>query len=205
MRLGEVELLCSWKSCSFQIAIHPNGNIHIRIMDPLTIFGGIAAIGQVTGTVIKYAEIFYQISYKAGLLIDDVEFFAHHVNVFGSTISGVHNTISAHYKKSKRSPTLQRLHEHSVLMDLANMTKRLMRRVETLQPRLQLQKMKLGLLGRYRWITQDKERKEVCMWMDRVGQSFSLIMHQVLYEALEQRASEPTASMEEKSDLRKEM
>lgn len=175
------------------------------IMEPLSIVGGIIAVGQATGSIVKCAEVLYEISYKAGVLAEDVKFFASHIDSFGSIISGVHSIIDFHYKNDKNSSTLQRYHERNTLKQLASQSKRLMCRVRKLEPRLKARETQLGLLGRLRWLRQKDKRTDICLWMDRVKLSFQMIMHQVMYEALQQRASNPSSLEREHRDLRREM
>jgi hypothetical protein len=174
-------------------------------MDPVSIIGGIAAVGQVTATVIKCANILYQVSYKAGTMAEDVEFFASQIHVFGSTISSVHNTIREHYIKDNNSMVLWRLHKYTTLSNLATLSKQLMRRVNKLQPQTKAQRPSLGIMQGLRWYMKKEERKDICLSMDRLQLSFLLIMMEVTYEALQQHASSPSSLEKELWDIKREM
>lgn len=175
-------------------------------MDPFSIACGIIAVGQATTAVAKCAEKLYQISYNAGKLEDEVQFFACHIDVFASTISSVHSTIRDHYIHNSNSRTIRKLHEHAALRTLASQSKLLMRRIKKLLPRSKAHETGLGIWDRVRWVfMQKEERKDICLWMERVKLSFLLIMLQVMYEALQQRASNESSLEQKVYNVEKEM
>lgn len=173
--------------------------------DPLTIIGGIAAIGQATAAVIKGTKFLHRLADKAGGFSDDVELFASHVTVFGSTISSAHNTVRDHYLRDNRSVALRRLHKHATLNALASQSMSLMRRMKEAQPHVKSGRKKLGLFDRVQWLRKEKHRSDLCQWMARVQASFQLILHQITYEILQHRASNPASMDSELFDLRREM
>ncbi len=170
--------------------------------DPFSIAVGVIAVAGAAGTVAKYAQSF---SRKAEEAADEVQIFASQIDTFASIISSVHSTIRDHYMNSKDSVTLQRLNEQAALKSLAFETKRLTRRIKSVEPRIETNKRGFGFKERFLWVWQSPEREEVLVWMERIKMSFLLIMQRVLYEALQQRASNPTSFPPELFDFAREL
>jgi hypothetical protein len=156
-------------------------------MDPLSITASVIAVAGAAGTASKCARAFYKIARKAGAVREDVEFFASHIDTFGSIVSSVHNTIRDHYMKYRGSLTLQRLGQQASLKNLALQSNHLMRRLKDLEPDVKDRDVGLGFLGRARWLLKGAEREELCVWMERVKMAFVMIMYEVMYEALQER------------------
>jgi hypothetical protein len=175
-------------------------------MEPLSIIGGIVAVGQAAETATRWVDILYQVSCKAEAIAQGVDFLASHLNTFASTISGAHNTIRDHYESNRESKTIQRLHDNGAFCNLASQTKYLMRRVKELKKQLKEYQETPDILARILWTFKKEKREFICLWMDRVQASFQSIITQVTYEALQKRlVSNPSAQDPELYDIIKEM
>lgn len=174
-------------------------------MDPLSIIGGIVAIGQAAEAVCTCANALYQISCKAGTLGEEIDFFASNVHVFGFTVSQAHRTIRDHYVNDNTSTTIQKLNKSSVLDSLAFQCECVMKRVENLQGRVSGHNRALDLVARFRWLLNKENRNDIYLTMDRIKMSFQLIMTEVMYEILERRSSNPSDLERKLCDFKKEM
>ncbi|RDL37185.1 uncharacterized protein BP5553_04618 [Venustampulla echinocandica] len=174
-------------------------------MEPLSIIGGIVAIAEAAGAVAKCADGLYRISYKAGVLAEDVELFASHVHVFGSTIFNAHRTIRDHYLNDMTSTTIQKLHKSFALDLLTFQCDCVTKRVSSLQERVNDHNGPLGLWMRVLWLLDKEKRNDIYLSMERIKLSFLLIMSQVMYEILEQRALSPSPLERQLCDFRREM
>lgn len=158
--------------------------------DPFSITVGIIAVAGAAATVAKYAQSFCR---KAEEAANEVQIFASQIDNFASIISSVHSTIREHYMNSKDSVALQRFHEQSTLKNLAFETKHLIQRMKSVEPRVRGKGKGFGLKARFMWGWHSDEREEVLIRMERIKTSFLLVMSRVLYEALQQRASNPAS------------
>lgn len=174
-------------------------------MDPLSITAGVLAVAGAARTSSKCAQAFYRIAGKAGAIREDVEFFASHIDTFGSIVSSVHNTIRDHYMKYRGSSTLQRLGQQASLENLALQSNHLMKRLKDIEPNVKGRDAGLGFLGRARWVWKFAEREELCVWMERVKMAFVMIMYEVMYEALQERVFSQDSLPQGLFDLKREM
>lgn len=176
------------------------------MVDPLSIIGGVASIGTVGGATVKCAQAFYKIALKAGAVREQVEFFANHIETFGSTITSAHNTIREHYVKYEGSTTLQGLGQRATLDRLAKQTKYLIRRLKDIEPNVKDRRAGLGFWGRTHWILfQKSEREELCVWMVRIQMAFILIMSGLKQERLEEIAAGTERLPQGLYDIKREM
>lgn len=160
------------------------------MIDPLSFTASIMAVIGAANFVVKGANSLYRISRDAGSMAKDVEFFASHIATFGSIVSSVANTLRDHFDKHSESLTLNRMFKHNTLDGLQRQVRHLMQRVKHLRPRTKAREVVLHWRARLRWVWQKSQREELCLWIDRVKDAFLLVMLQVMYEALERRASE---------------
>jgi hypothetical protein len=174
-------------------------------MDPVSIIGGIAAVGQVAGTATKCVKALYEISYEAGVLAEEIELFAAHVDVFAFTISNAHSTIRDHYQNDNRSSTIHELHKHGILRKAACQSRHVVRRVKELRQQLMVYEAAPHLWARILWVWRREKRNSICLWMDRIQAHFQLMMTQVTYEILKRRAANPSALDRRLFDFEKEM
>jgi hypothetical protein len=174
-------------------------------MDPLSIIASTIAVGGAATAASRCAQAFYKIAHKAGVISEDVTLFAYHIDNFGSSVSSVHNTIREHFMKYQQSLVLQRLNSQSTLKKLAYESRILMKRLRGLEPDVKDRGVGLGMIGRAKWFFKSKEREELCIWMERVKMSFLMIMYEVIYEALQQRALSPEPLPPGLFDLQREM
>jgi hypothetical protein len=106
----------------------------------------------------------YRIRGKADALAEEVQFFASHVHVFGSTISSAHRIIRDHYLNDNTSTTIKKLHKSSALDSLASQCQCVMKRVEKLQERVNDHN---GALGRFLWLlNKEKGMTYISLWID---------------------------------------
>lgn len=160
------------------------------MIDPLSFTASILAVIGAANFVVKSADTLYRISRDAGSMAEDVEFFASHIATFGSIVSSVARTLRDHFDKHSDSLTLDHMHKHNTLEGLQRQVRHLMQRVKHLRPRRKAREVVLHWKARLRWVWQKSQREELCLWIDRVKDAFLLVMLQVMYEALDLRASE---------------
>lgn len=174
-------------------------------MEPLSLIGGIVAVGQASETICKLAKTIYQVSYNAGNIEKDVKFFASQVDIFGSTVSSAHSSIREYYIKCPEFESFTRFEELDTLEKLAAHVQHLMFRVESLLPSASHSETRLNFWHRFQWMLEKDERKELCLSMDRVQVNFLLIMHQLSLEALQRRACDPSPLDQQLCDFKREM
>jgi hypothetical protein len=177
-----------------------------NIMEALAIIGGISAVAELSSSAVKCSKILYKVSKNAGALQDEVEDFAQHFNIFVCIVTNTHKTCRDHYLNDNRSLALQRCDEHKLLDALADRSKFIIKRVEKLKPELKPGDSSPGFRERLRWLFLEKEERDVvCRKMQEVQLSFQMIMAQITYEVLQQRAANPTPEEEMMCNFRKEM
>jgi hypothetical protein len=172
-------------------------------MDPCSAIGGIVAFAQVITCAAKCANLFYEVSYKAGALEDEVRFYATHLAIFETLLAGAHVTIRDHYSHNNNSLVIKRFQDKQVFLALIGQTNHILRRVEGHKPQIRGQTM--GFRSRVKWVAGKKAREETCSWMDRVQAQFHLLTELVRHEALIMRKE--TLSVKDKMiyDLKGEL
>ncbi|KAH6680473.1 hypothetical protein B0J14DRAFT_648851 [Halenospora varia] len=174
-------------------------------MEPLSLIGGIVAIGQASQTICKVARTLYKVSYNAGSISEEVESFASHVDIFGFTVTDAHSSIRDHYMSFQGTTSFRRFQQLKTLKKLAAHVQYLMRKIKVILPKLKGRNRRLKFMTRFQWMRGNEERNRLCVSMDRIQLSFLLIMQQLTFEALQQRAADPSPIQQELYEFRKEI
>lgn len=168
--------------------------------------GGVVAIASCGRAVAKCARALHNISRKAGPLAKEIEYFADDVGVFATTISHAHCIIRDHYTKDKTSTAIEMLRKSSALQSLVRQCEWTMDQVKELKRGVHNKSRTLrNLWVRIKWFLDQVKRKNISLSMDKLRISFSLIIGQIHYESLEQRALNPSPLERELYDFKKEM
>lgn len=188
--------------------IKTSRHLIIYIMaDPVSMVASIIAIGHAGTNITRYSRKLYKISSKTGIsrIAEDVDFFASHIDTFGSTISSSFLTIRSHFDQYKNSLTIERLRGHDVLSSLALQCKHLIKRLVDVEPRVKQGATRLSFIGRAQWLLQGTEREELCVWMDRVKTTMLMILVQIAIEASQNRVVEKSDTQARMQDFFEEI
>jgi hypothetical protein len=174
-------------------------------MDPLSICASVLAVSGAAGTASKAANSFYKMARKAGKAGEDMKFFSAHIDAFASIIHSAYSTIRDHYSEDNKSRTLEQLNQKATLTGLVFQVKHIIKGVKTLEPQLRPHTTGLSLKESFLWVWKGSEREELCVWMERVQLQFFMVMLQITYEALQQKASLQNSLQPEGFDFKRDL
>jgi hypothetical protein len=175
------------------------------IMEALGFAASVFALTSALHAATKVGRQLHRVARKAGEFEADVQFFAAQVDLFGSMISSTSSMIEDHLEKYEQSRTLERLGPKA-LDHLALQAKYVLSCIKGVKKKIPPQKTGIKLIiDRWRWLLNEPERDEICLWMERIKSSLQFIMTQMCYEALHHKIRSPNISPQRVKELKHQM
>lgn len=145
-------------------------------MDPLTIFGGISAIGGIAFATSQMAIKLHRIARNVGSVRDEVKTFATSADSFSTVISMAHDTLRRYCSEGSNTPEMLRyMYDQEVISRIVADSRHLSRRIKEVKPQMNALKSRFDWMCRIKWVLQKKDVQALRLEMESVKTSLTLV------------------------------
>jgi hypothetical protein len=167
--------------------------------DPLSLTASLLAIGSAAGAALKISIALYTFSRNVQAASKDIQEFALEIRVFGTLMRAGYKCLKNYYRKERNSKLIYYIKKQKLLQSLVEQSDSIEERIYSACVLVENLPSSFKWWERVKWVIRKNKVETIRPSMEKLTNSFSLLMAFVNFEALQKQGGDSEETHREKS------